>query len=387
MSRSTDRSRREYVCALGLAWLGVSSSVSLLRALQLDGAQGVWNATRTTLLSWGMAERAATAFLNARRCFNPQEAEAVLLRTGQFFVPYGSDLYPAELCQLASPPAGLFVRGPRKAVERVLQIPRFTVVGTRKATAEGLAAATGFVTALARRGIAVISGLALGIDAGAHRAALESGGATVAVLGCGADVVYPPRNRWLYERIASGGSILSELPPGANPTKWTFPHRNRLLAALGDAVLVVEGSNTSGALQTARWALEMGRPVYSVPGSIFKEASEGCNSLIYDGATPALRPEVMVEDFLEVTRMQRGQRSTCEPARAAPGEQMEFCTGAETEGPRVRVLAALETGPNSVDGLVTCTGLSVREVCAALGGLQVARLVDRAGPGMFTRAP
>jgi DNA processing protein len=181
--------------------------------------------------------------------------------------------------------------------------------------------------------------------------------------------------------------VVSELPPGTHPTKWTFPRRNRLLAAWGDAVLVVEGSNSSGALQTAKWGADLGKTVYCVPGSIFSEASEGCNSLIHDGASSALRPDVLVEEFLDATRMERGERAATMPVRIATGEQMRLGgltgTGAVTD----RVLEALGRGPQSVDGLVTMTGLSAREVSGCLGELEVCGEVSRPGSGMFLRAP
>ncbi len=178
--------------------------------------------------------------------------------------------------------------------------------------------------------------------------------------------------------------MASELPPGCHPTKWTFPHRNRLLAALGDAVLVVEGAETSGALQTAKWALELGRTVYCVPGSIFSQASEGCNALISEGARSALRPDVIAEDFLWATRMERGARSATDPPRAAAGEQMRL-PGVAQDSPGSRVLEALRVGPRSADALARSAGLSVREVSAALGELEVRGEVSRAGPGVFLR--
>ncbi len=376
----------EYTCALGLAWQGLTGSVALLKRLKEAGVQGVWSASQKELVAWGLAGQALDAFLADRQGFDSAEAQAILERTGQCFVGYGSPSYPHALYQLESPPAGLFLRGPLEIMERLMQMPRMTVVGTRGATAEGIEATKSFAAALAERGIGVLSGMALGIDGQAHEAALQARGITVAVLGCGADFIYPPRHRWLYERILDTGIVLSELPPGCRPTKWTFPHRNRLLAALADGVLVVEGSNTSGALQTARWALELGRAVYCVPGSIFRQSSEGCNSLIYDGATPALRADVLVEDFLSDTRMQRGGRGPAEPMRPAAGEQMQLDGMAGTGDADSIVLKALGGGPRSVDGLVSLTGLAVREVSATLGRLEMRGAVARAGPGLFLRS-
>ncbi len=387
MSDVASGSRSEFHCALGLAWQGAYSSAVLLSRLRDVGVQGVWNASSGTLFSWGMTARAVKEFETARRDFDVGRARAVLGDLQQRFIPFGAPSYPRELLHLASPPAGLFVRETRDALDLLLAVPRMTVVGTRTASAEGVTAAKSFARELSARGIAVVSGMALGIDGHAHTAAVSNGGLTVAVLGCGVDVIYPPRHRWLYEKILQSGLVVSELPPRSHPTKWTFPRRNRLLAALSDAVLVVEGANTSGALQTARWALELGKPVFAVPSSIFKRSGEGCNSLLYDGARPALRPDILVEDFLRSTRMERAGRESVEPARVAVSEKLLLPGCIAEESDRSRVLEALGAGPATVDRLVALTGLSAREVSSALGELEVGAAVERAGPGTYLRTP
>jgi DNA processing protein len=351
------------------------------------GPAAVWRASVRTLVAWGVEARVACSFQQQRTSFDAAQAAAVLNEKAMDFVAFGSALYPPELSHLEHPPAGLFVTGARQVWEKLLERPRITVVGTRKATPDGLRAADAFVRRFCDRGIAVISGMAFGIDARAHKAALDAGGDTVAVLGGGADVVYPPSHRWLYARLREAGVVASELPPGSPPMRWSFPRRNRLLAALGDAVLVVEGSTTSGALQTAKWALDLGRLVFSVPGSIFKEGSEGCNALLYEGASPALVPEVTVEDFLRGTRMHRGKRAETGTDRPATGEQCALPLDG-TLAPRCRqVLEALGKGAADVDTLVERTGLAVREVCVALGELEVAGAVGRGYPGIYLRAP
>jgi DNA processing protein len=380
-------SRAEEAAALGLAWSGASAGSCVLRLLREVGPLAIWKAPERRLADWGLGPRAVEAFSKERSRFNAAEASAVLCDRGMRFVPFGSRLYPTELRHLEYPPAGLFLKGPSEAWRRLIETPRVTVVGTRKATPEGLRATEMFVRGFCARGIAVVSGLALGIDARAHRSALDEGGSTVAVVGCGADVVYPRGHRSLYERLDRSGVIASELPPGSSPTRWSFPRRNRLLAALGDAVLVIEGSNTSGALQTARWALDLGRPVFVVPGSIFRQGSEGCNTLLYEGAIPAIWPQVAVEDFLDETRNERGARLETEQGRPAPGEQCALPVMGTTGLASPRVLEALSAGPASVDRLVTLTGLTVREVSAALGHLEVGGVVRRGGPGIYLRAP
>jgi DNA processing protein len=383
-----DGGRAEYAAALGLAWVGESGCHCVLRLLRKEGPESIWRAPCRRLVEWGLTPRAAAGFEEKRRGFVATEAEAVMKREGVRFLPFGSRRYPAELGHLCLPPAGLFVRAGEDALERMVGAPRVTIVGTRKVTAHGSRVAEAFSSAFAARGVVVVSGMALGVDGRAHEAAARAGGLTVAVLGCGIDIVYPRRHRWLYEKIVADGVVASELPPGTPPSRWTFPHRNRLLAALGDAVLVVEASRRSGALQTADWALELGRPVFSVPGPPFIESHEGCNALLYDGAYPALDPCVTVEDFLSTTRIERGEhRSTGRPRCMAKLEGSGARGVPVLSAARVQVLDALESGSCSVDGLMGLTGLTTRQLTAALAELELVGLAVRAGPGLHIRAP
>jgi DNA processing protein len=379
-----------YEAALGLAWLSQSGSYALLRLLPQRGPKAIWHASRRQLLRWGLSAPAVDRFEEKRRHFAVGESEALLARAGTRFLPFGSSFYPPELTHLEFPPAGLFARATDGVLARLQCVPRVTIVGTRKATPYGLRAAETFAGAFAAGGIAVASGLAMGIDGRAHRATMEAGGLTVAVLGCGADLVYPRRHRELYERILGEGIVMSELPPGTPPARWTFPRRNRILAALGDAVLVIEGSRVSGAMQTAGWALDLGRPVFAVPGPIAVQSHEGCNRLLYDGAGLAFDPCATVEDFLLQTRIQSGERRLTEPpTNAAPASSR----GGEIRRPEVAgsstdsILEVLGSGPCSVDGMMGRTGLAARQVTVALAELEVLGVVARAGPGMYIRAP
>jgi DNA processing protein len=194
----------------------------------------------------------------------------------------GDGVYPAGLSDLEEPPA-VYMLG------KVTTAPAVAVVGTRRCTRYGIDLATGFGDALSRAGWTTVSGLARGIDAAAHRGAVRAGGVAVAVLGSGVDVVYPAENTDLYHSILDGGgAIFSEYPPGTPPDRWRFPARNRIIAAISSAVVVVEAGETGGALITARLAAEMGRPVLVVPGDVDRPASIGCNRLIRDGANPVL---------------------------------------------------------------------------------------------------
>jgi DNA processing protein len=194
----------------------------------------------------------------------------------------GDGDYPAGLNDLEEPPP-IYVLG------TTTYAPGVAVVGTRRCTRYGIDLATGFGSALSRVGWTTVSGLARGIDAAAHRGAVRGGGRAVAVLGSGVDVVYPVENSDLYRSIVDGsGAVISEYPPGTRPDRWRFPARNRIIAAVASAVVVVEAGEKGGALITARLAAEMGRPVLVVPGDVDRPASVGCNRLIRDGAHPVL---------------------------------------------------------------------------------------------------
>jgi DNA processing protein len=203
----------------------------------------------------------------------------------------GDGDYPAGLFDLEEPPT-LHVLGDTTAA------PAVAVVGTRRCTRYGLTLAESFGRALASTGWTTVSGLARGIDAAAHRGTLGGNGEAVAVLGSGIDVVYPPENRVIYRQILDGhGAVMSEYPPGTPPDRWRFPARNRIIAAIASAVVVVEAGETGGALITARLAAELGRPVFAVPGDVDRPASIGCNLLIRDGAIPALGVDDLIAEL------------------------------------------------------------------------------------------
>ncbi len=202
-----------------------------------------------------------------------------------------SDDYPVGLLDLEHPP-------PVWALGELGESKTVAVVGTRRCTRYGVDLAESFGSAIARSGWSTVSGLARGIDTAAHRGCLRSSGHAVAVLGSGIDVCYPKENEGLYKRILDlGGAIVSEYPEGTPPDKWRFPARNRLIAAMSEAVVVVEAAVTGGALITARLAAEIGRPVFAVPGDVDRTASEGCNRLIRDGAFPVLGSSDLIEEL------------------------------------------------------------------------------------------
>lgn len=202
--------------------------------------------------------------------------------------------FPPSLLTIPAPPRELFFKGSLPSPDR----PAVAIVGSRKCSPYGRIQAFRFASALSKRGVQIISGMAMGIDTEAHKGALDGGTPTFAVLGCGADIVYPPSGRRLYERILEqGGGILSEYPPGTPPLSYHFPIRNRLISGLCDLLLVVEASERSGSLLTAGCAIEQGRTVYALPGSVECGLSAGTNKLLFDGAGVALNPEVLLAEL------------------------------------------------------------------------------------------
>ena len=224
-----------------------------------------------------------------------------------------SEDYPMGMSDVEGQP-DLFVLG------ALASPPGVAIVGTRRCTRYGIDLAESMGSAVASAGWTTVSGLARGIDAAAHRGCLRSSGHTVAVLGSGVDVCYPRENRPLYDQILeTGGAVVSEYPPGTPPDRWRFPARNRIIAAISSAVIVVEAAKKGGALITARLAAEIGRPVFVVPGDVDRPASEGCNLLIRDGAHPVLGSRDLIEELSLVLGQPLGAA-----ADAGTADQMSF---------------------------------------------------------------
>lgn len=259
-------------------------------------------------------EKLHAAILAARSERFFYDVFARLEKAGITALPMISDQYPARLRSIVDAPPTLYVRGnPDLNDERL-----FAIVGTRAPSYDGKKAAKEFSQVLAENGVAVVSGLARGIDTCAHTGCLEGGGRTIAVLGSGLNQLYPPENEPLARRIIEqGGSIVSEMQPDDGPQKWSFPARNRIISGLVPGVLVVEGRKSSGALITAEDALDQSRDVFAIPGSIYSPLAEGPNRLIQNGAYPALSPW----DILEAQRW--GARPCASHRRKAEPEMNE----------------------------------------------------------------
>lgn len=265
--------------------------------------------------------------------------------------------YPALLRQLSDAPGLLYVRGDA----RLLHTPQLAIVGARGASTEGLSNAKHFAGALAQAGFTITSGLALGVDANAHAAALNHG-ATIAVLGHGPDRIYPPRNQHLAAEIAARGLLVTEYPPGMPPRREHFPARNRVISGLSLAVIVIEAAANSGSLITARLAAQQGRDVFAVPGSIHNPFSRGCHQLLRDGALWLEQ----IDDVLAHFDVLRDTALAAQPQNSDP------------------LLSAFVSGVNSLDALASRSGLDWQQLHQALFTLELAGQVEKL-PGGYAR--
>jgi len=277
-----------------------------------------------------------------------------------------TELYPESLRDAADAPWVLIGRGSPALLDDLDLVEAVTIVGARRATSYGREIARELGRELAAAGMVVVSGLAFGIDACAHRGALDSG-RTIAVLGCGPDVAYPASNRSLWRRICESGAVISELPPGATPWRWTFPARNRIMAALAGMTVVVEAAARSGSLITTDLAADLGRDLGAVPGPVTSRASAGPNGLLASGAH-------VVRDAHDVL-----------DAMLGPGRRQVEPKAPQLEPELAIALAALEAGHSSCDAVATATGLSAPAAAAALARLELLGYVTCSSLGTYSR--
>lgn len=281
-----------------------------------------------------------------------------------------SPRYPALLSDLGDAPALLFGAGRGEALERLTDEPSVTVVGSRRASPYGTEVAYALGRGLGACGVPVVSGLALGIDGTAHRGCLDGGGVPVAVVAGGPDVVYPRRHRSLHERVREAGLVLSELPPGTGPYRWSFPARNRIMAGLARMTVVVEAADPSGSLITAEFAKDLGRCVAAVPGRVTSTLARGTNNLLKDGATPISGTEDVLDELFGV-----GVRQAPEAGRSPPVPSDSFLRA---------VLESAEAN-HSVEAVAGDAGGTVAETRAALGRLEAEGYLARRELGGWER--
>ena len=297
---------------------------------------------------------------------NWREAYQKVVDRGIQMAVRGQNNYPKRFEELAGMPYALFFIGemPREGM------PSVAVVGARRCSSYGEKMTLRFVERLAESGIQIISGMALGIDGMAHRAALNVGGKTFAVLGGGADVCYPAAHKGLYKDLIKRGGILSEQPPGTPPVAWHFPARNRLISGLADVVLVMEAKEKSGSLITADFALDQGKDVYALPGPVTSALSQGCHRLIRQGAGILITPEELMDEW-NLNRMQMGQKNN-------KNEKM-------LESPERMVYSCLDLFPKGIDELMKETELSISELMERLITLELKGYAEEVSRNYYIR--
>jgi DNA processing protein len=303
------------------------------------------------------------ALLTTARHLSESEAPTMIERlaaSGWRWTIPGDQGYPELLQHLTDPPIGLFVHGRVPAGKLV------AIVGSRRATSYGRQVARMLGEEMGRAGVTVVSGMAIGVDAAAHEGALNAAGPTVAVWGTGPDQVYPQENRRLADRIASHGALVTEYPPGTPPRRYHFPQRNRIISGLAQAVVIVEAAARSGALITARLALEEGREVLAVPGSIFSDLSLGPNALLRMGARPLLTPKDLLDELT----------ATGGAGAATPAD----------DEPPAGLLKFLPRGEAvSIDDLADRSSTAVSELLPELLELELTARVERLDDGRYSR--
>lgn len=352
---------------LGLAWLAHALARDLQRPARVAGGpDALWRAPAGRLGELLRADADATErAVAARAAFRWQQARDALATRGIVHLPRTSGAYPPRLRAIFDPPFGLFgVGAVAPALAAAAVGPAVAIVGSRRPSGAGRRFAADLAAALVARGAVVVSGLARGIDAAAHEGALDAGGVTIAVLGSGVDRVHPRLHQALAERIQADGALVGEYWPGTEPAPWRFPARNRIVAGISHAVVVVEAAARSGALITADFAMENGTPVLAVPGWPGSDLSAGCNALLRAGAALCEGVDDVVAEVPHA------------PWRDAP-------VPVSATGMAAAVLAALGREPAGVDALARACDAAHAEVATALAALEIDGLVAREHGGVF----
>ncbi len=343
--------------------IGPARLAALLEAC--GSIEAAWRASIHELKSAGLDKRSLENLLAARRTIDVDAEWALALKAGVQIVTWNDPNYPENLHQIEAPPPVLYLRGELCDEDRWA----VAVVGTRRASVYGREVANTVARELAANGVTIISGLALGIDTVAHKAALLAGGRTLAVLGSGVDQLYPPENRGLAQMIAEHGAVVSEYALGTRPEAGNFPPRNRIISGLSKGVVIVEAGRRSGALITAHFAADQGRDVFAVPGNILHPGSAGCNGLIQQGAMPLLSVDDVLEQ-LNLTRVE-AQQSARKLMSPDPTE--------------AQLLAYLSNEPRHIDEIVRQAAMPPPQVTSLLTIMELKGLVRQVGPMNYVR--
>ncbi len=339
---------------------------------QFGTPEAIFSAAHTDLARVdGVHPKAIESILRGRVALDPEKELAKLERCGARILTYGDEAYPSPLREIHDPPILLFMRG--KGIP--VGLPFVAVVGSRNATHYGLKASERVGFGLGQSGVGVVSGLARGIDAAAHWGCLRGGGHTVGVLGTGIDVIYPRENERLFESVRERGTLVSEFPPGTPPEPRNFPIRNRIISGMSKGVVVVEATKRSGSLITAGMALDQGREVFAVPGSIDSFKSTGTHSLLKQGA----RLVENSDDVLEELSMSARSTPAHDPRRKETPPQREM------DEIEQQIFDILEMYPLHIDEIVRISKLDAGRILGVLMRLELEGMVDQLPGKMFVK--
>ncbi len=331
-----------------------------------DTLEAAWSASEHALRATGLPSDVVAAILAERGLIDPEREMQQLERHGVRALTLDDEDYPRLLRHIPLPPPVLYVRGTLLPTDELA----IGLVGTRRATSYGTDMTARISRGLAEAGVTVVSGLALGIDTVAHRTALEAGGRTLAVFGCGLDTIYPSRNRQLAEQVVENGALVSEYALGTRPDARNFPVRNRIISGLSRGVVVVEAPARSGALITTSFAADQGRDVFAVPGSALSNASIGCHELIRNGAT-LVTGAGQILDQLDVARVEVQTQARLLLPETQSERMLYEIVGAE---------------PRHVNELSIESGLAIQETSGTLLALELKGLVRQSGSQHYVRA-
>jgi len=346
-------------------WVGFNhvkgiGAVRFQRLLDVfSNAEAAWNASELALQQSGIGEKTLKHLIEFRRGTDLDSLYEEILAKGIEVITIDDCNYPENLRKITNPPPVLYVKG--KLLEEDWRA--VAVVGTRKMTAYGKNVTRELGEVVARNNVTLVSGLARGIDSEAHRAILNAGGRTLAVLGSGVDVIYPPENTDLAQSISEHGALISDYAPGTQPEGINFPPRNRIISGLSLASIVVEAGIRSGALITASFAADQGRDVFAVPGSIYAPQSKGTNKLIFDGAYPL----IAYENIFEILNLENIQYQS-KIQKEIPADETELL-----------ILKILQKEAMQIDDLQALSGLPVERISSTLMFLELKGYVKNTG--------
>lgn len=354
------RDSRVYWIALNqIPGIGAVRFQNLLDYFEGD-LERAWNADLLELQAAGLSGRVTDNLINARNRLNLDGLWKRVENSGCTVLTWNDTNYPRRLRQISQPPPVIYCAGDYLEEDELA----VAIVGTRRVTAYGKAVTEELASALARQRVTVVSGLARGVDAVAHQAALSAGGRTIAVLGSGVDNIYPPEHRNLAERITHSGALISDYALGTAPESSNFPPRNRIISGLSMVIVVIEAGETSGALITASFAADQGRDVLAVPGNITSPNSKGTNKLIRDGA----RPYLSVDDVIEALNLETVDAKKL-ARKTLPMDDQER-----------KIIDVIKANPMTIDEIAIQADLPVQSVSASLSMMELKGYVRNTGP-------